>query len=413
MAVETPLPRPEGLVPQRKYTQGQGLGDVELRADIEPFLYGNPLARLGYELYKEGKIKLVPKEPSVSSFTAGSYESPSLAQKRRNALQGVLKYIQREELNEGRRVDPLKILVHELTHAGIDIIEAREKNRLRNLADEYAFEGRLNEPVSRPGFNPYGLIDFEEGVVRAGDALMQGRLGDAQNLKNEDVGRTGFDLYFKNAKRLKDSEKNRELFKQDYLNISKAAQDILNERGIPPEATSPSDTREETFGRSFKDFLRQLVGKDKERNKLNYLGFTQPIDDKGNVYDRDVYNREIDPSDPSKLNKGGALMAKTGLMPLTEATSNPTGNKPVKQQKLPRAGATRAVDPRDEALKLITKKMKDDKTQIGIPQPKAPTPVVSAEGQTPMPNTGLAAPMMPPQEEQTPTTMKEGGTKSK
>ena len=57
--------------------------------------------------------------------------------------------------------------------------------------------------------------------------------------------------------------------------------------------------------------------------------------------------------------------------------------------------------------------MKDDKTQIGIPQPKAPTPVVSAEGQTPMPNTGLAAPMMPPQEEQTPTTMKEGGTKSK
>ena len=182
------------------------------------------------------------------------------------------------------------------------------------------------------------------------------------------------------------------LFKQDYINISKAAQDILNERGIPPEATSPSDTREESFGRSFKDFLRQLVGKEKERNKLNYLGFTQPIDDKGNVYDRDVYNREIDPSDPSKLNKGGALMAKTGLMPLTEATSNPTGNKRTKPPKIPRAAATKVVDPRDEALKLVAKKLKEDKTQIGIPQPVAPTPVVSA--QHPMMTAGLAAPMM-------------------
>ena len=124
MAVETPLPRPEGLVPQRKYTQGQGLGDVELRADIEPFLYGNPLARLGYELYKEGKINLVPRDPDGERDTAGTYESPSLAKERRNAPQGVLKYIQREELNKGRKVDPLKILVHELTHAGIDIIEA-------------------------------------------------------------------------------------------------------------------------------------------------------------------------------------------------------------------------------------------------------------------------------------------------
>jgi hypothetical protein len=411
VAVETPLPRPEGLVPQRKYTQGQGLGDVELRADIEPFLYGNPLARLGYELYKEGKINLVPRDPDGERDTAGTYESPSLAKERRNAPQGVLKYIQREELNKGRKVDPLKILVHELTHAGIDIIEAREKNRLRNLADEYAFEGRLNEPVSRPGFNPYGYIDFEEGVVRAGDALMQGRLGDAQNLKNEEVGKTGFDLYFKNARRLRDSAENRKLFKQDYLNISKAAQDILNQRGIPPEATSPSDTREESFGKSFKDFFRTLVGKDKERSKLNYLGFTQPIDDKGNVYDRDVYNRDgelslgyIDPSDPSKLNKGAALMT----MPLTEATSNPTGNKRTKPPKIPRAAATKVVDPRDEALKLVAKKLKDDKTQVGIPQPVAPTPVVSA--QQPMMTAGLAAPMMPQQEI---TTMKEGGTKSK
>ena len=55
MAVETPLPRPEGLVPQRKYTQGQGLGDVELRADLEPYMYGNPLARLDMNYLKKVK----------------------------------------------------------------------------------------------------------------------------------------------------------------------------------------------------------------------------------------------------------------------------------------------------------------------------------------------------------------------
>jgi len=404
MAVEQPKPRPKGLGKSPKYTQGQGLGDVELRADLEKYMYGNPLAKLGYELYKEGKIKLVPKEPSISSFTAGSYESPSLAQKRRNASQGVLKYIQREELNEGRRVDPLKILVHELTHAGIDIIEAREKNRLRNLADEYAFEGRLNEPVSQSGFNPYGNVDFEEGVVRAGDSLIQGRLGDAQNLKKEEVGRTAFDMYFKHGKSLKDNIKNRKIFKQRYLDVSKAAQDILNERGIPPEATSPSDTREESFGRSFKNFFRTLVGKDKERNKLNYLGFAQPIDDEGNVYNRDVYNRDgelslgyIDPSNPSKLNKGAALMALQepaglGTSPMTQKTSPPVGNKKTKVEKMPKRGAApKVVDPRDEVMKLVAKKLKQDKTSVGIASPTAPMPT---EMPAPM-TTALANPQMP------------------
>ena len=48
----------KSLVDKPKYTQGQGLGDVELRADLEAYMYGNPLARLGYELYKEGKINI-------------------------------------------------------------------------------------------------------------------------------------------------------------------------------------------------------------------------------------------------------------------------------------------------------------------------------------------------------------------
>lgn len=409
MAVEQPKPRPKGLGKQPKYTQGQGLGDVELRADLEKYMYGNPLARLGYELYKEGKINLVPKDPDGTRSISGKYMSPKRAQEKRNSPQGLLEYIQREEIVENKRVDPLKILIHELTHAGIDVIEARERNRLRNLADEYAIEGKTNEPSSRPGFNPYGYVNYEEGVTRAGDTLIQGRLGDGQNVKNEQVGKTGLDMYFKHGSSLKDSIKNRKIFKQRYLDTSQAAQDILNEKGIPPEVTSPSDTREKSFGRSFKDFFRTLVGKDKERNKLNYLGFAQPIDDEGNVYDRDIYNRDgelslgyIDPSDPSKLNKGAALMT----MPLTEATSNPTGNKPRKEKKLPQRGAkpdNSRVDPRDEALKLVAKNMKQ-KTQKGIAAPTAPAPMMTAEQMTPTPtmNTGLAAPDMPMPPQETP-----------
>mgnify|MGYP003677912690 FL=1 len=57
--VTPPRRRPQGLVKKPKYSQGQGLGDLELRAELEKYFYGNPLARLGYELYKEGKIDLI------------------------------------------------------------------------------------------------------------------------------------------------------------------------------------------------------------------------------------------------------------------------------------------------------------------------------------------------------------------
>jgi len=381
--VDTPLPRPEGLVPQRKYTQGQGLGDVELRADLEPYMYGNPLARLGYELFKEGKIR-IGAMPVGSSGLLGDYLSPEKAKEKYNSPQGIIRYIQEAKLSKDGKASALTTLVHELTHAGIDVIRANERAKVKDidLADEYAFEGRRDLTI--PGTNPYGGIDYEEGVVRAGDKLIEARAAGGENLS----GGATLDNYLGDSPDgpMGNTPENKELLKQRYLNLSIEAQNVLEQRGMAPEAISPSDTREKSFKRSFSDFFRTLIGKDKERSKLNYLGF----------------------ANPSKLNKGGALMAKTGLMPLTEATSNPTGNKPVKQQKLPRARATKVVDPRDEALKLVAKKLKEDKTQIGIPQPVAPTPVVSA--QQPMMTAGLAAPMMPQQEM---TTMKEGGTKSK
>ena len=418
--VDTPLPRPEGLVPQRKYTQGQGLGDVELRADLEPFMYGNPLAQLGYELYKEGKLKL-KTDKGQGVFPGSKLGSFDTDTKEVRFVQTPEKRVARkgqfyENPEQELMLDPRRILVHELTHAAIEVLEAREKNRLRNLADEYAFEGKTYEPRQRPGFNPYGRVDFEEGVVRAGDELITGRLTG----KPGTIGLPGLQHYLKfgvDQVRGFDSPRNEARFKARYINLSQAAKDILKERGKPDEAISPSDNRKARL--SYGAMFKQLLGFNRARNRLNNLGFAVPDGSAGGgvyrqdvlpSFDRDMKRGRKDPSSPNpfRLNEGGALMAKTGLMPLTEATSNPTGNKRTKPPKIPRAAATKVVDPRDEALKLVAKKLKEDKTQIGIPQPVAPTPVVSA--QQPMMTAGLAAPMMPQQEM---TTMKEGGTKSK
>ena len=109
-----------------------------------------------------------------------------------------------------------------------------------------------------------------------------------------------------------------------------------------------------------------------------------------------------------QMKVGGALMktepAGLGVSPMTQKTSPPVGNKQVQTPKLPRARAAKVPDPRDEALKLVSERLKQDKAK-GIATPMS---VINTETATPM-TTALAA--MPMDEQ--PTTMKAGGTKSK
>ena len=423
MAVDQPKPRPKGLVKQPKYSQGQGLGDVELRADLEKYMYGNPLARLGYELYKEGKINVGTISPYNNFGTLGSYISPRLASKKMGyPTKGLLQYIPETTLSKDKEeINPLLTFIHELSHAGAEVVEAKEKNRLRNIEDEYSFEGKQNSPRQEAGFNEYGNIDYEEGAVRAGDKLIEARAEGGKNLSGSAT--LGKYLDVPGFGGMDNTPSNTKLLKQRFLDLSKAAQNILNDRGVPPEAIAPSDNREKSFMKSFKDFL----GLERERNKLNNLGFAQPIDDEGNVYDRDIYRNNVDSSDPYKLKEGGTLMAATGLMPLTNKTSNPTGNKPTKEKKIPQRGAKpddSKVDPRDEALKLVAKNMKQKKTQAGIGAPTTPmtppAPIAPVAGMpTPM-TTALAAPdmPMPPEQPQMPIMAAKGkaleeGIKSK
>ena len=105
-------------------------------------------------------------------------------------------------------------------------------------------------------------------------------------------------------------------------------------------------------------------------------------------------------------------MAKTepaglGVSPMTQKTSPPVGNKQVQTKKLGRAAAPKVTDPRDEALKLVSQRLKQDKEK-GIATPMS---IIDTEMPTPM-TTALATPPAMPMDEK-PTAMKAGGTKSK
>ena len=118
-----------------------------------------------------------------------------------------------------------------------------------------------------------------------------------------------------------------------------------------------------------------------------------------------------------KINMGEYNMAKKakkaqqglGILPMTKKQSNPTGNKNQPAQKMPQRGAApKVTDPRDEAIKLVSKKYEQDKKQGGV-SPMTMMPLV------PQPQP-MAAEMIPPEQEQQPTQptpMKEGGMKDK
>jgi len=94
-----------------------------------------------------------------------------------------------------------------------------------------------------------------------------------------------------------------------------------------------------------------------------------------------------------------------GILPMTKKQSNPTGNKNQPAQKIPQRGAApKVADPRDEAIKLVSKKYEQDKKQGGV-SPMTMMPLV------PQPLQPMPTEMVPP--EQQPTPMKKGGMKDK
>ena len=185
------------------------LGDVEMRADLDPFLASNPVAKLGFKLFEDDKLGIVGV-PTDKKFSDKVYEASPKYQ----GLRGIyfkdkesvdsdmesnfLKNLQKYDMNTPefpeyglatfafmRDILPPEItrrtMAHELTHAGIEYLFKNMDNFSEEdkafIRSATMFDGRRSIPkeetiVDRMEYEtqskePGAKIDFEESVERA------------------------------------------------------------------------------------------------------------------------------------------------------------------------------------------------------------------------------------------------------
>jgi hypothetical protein len=318
--VDAPKLRPDNL--SSPYNDMKILGDLDLRADLEKYMYGNPVARIGWELYKNRELDI---EAATTSKENPSYPDYNMygVYGHYVSQQNLKRYKENDRINEMDKhymesLDPkidertkpivkfrsgnygvgklatlwndktneeqLRILVHELSHAGINFLDTlRNKDKKTNKR----------------------MTNYEESLIRAGDSLIKKRTG--LNVYNKrGINTTSYESHVKGKRKLQWDEKR-------WLRTSKFAQDVLRKIGKPDEATTSDDHR--TWGRKFKNML----GFENEgRNKFNYLGFGT------DSYDLDAQGRsDVDSQDAQNFADGGFAARKGGkfgveVTPVTE-----------------------------------------------------------------------------------------------
>ena len=155
------------------------LGDVEMRADLDPYISNSPLAKLGYKLFEEGKLsirgipfdRLNPSTEDKSIYYGGrglyiKSEDAIDAPSEKRALRQLEKYgIKRKPMPEYGMAtfnfmrdimpsrDRLNTLNHELAHAGIEFL-------VQNMND-LSEEDQKTVKKSCSGLF-YNLYDYEK-----------------------------------------------------------------------------------------------------------------------------------------------------------------------------------------------------------------------------------------------------------
>ena len=208
--IPLPMRRPSKLKKDVASVESQEeLGDLEMRADLDPFLASNPLAKLGFKLFEDDKLEIVGV-PTDKKFREKVYEASPKYQGLRglyfkdkesvdsesesNFLKNLQKYdMDTPEFPEYglatyafmRDILPPEVtkrtMAHELTHAGIEYLY----RNMDNFSDEdqsfiqsaIMFDGRRSYPmeetlVDRMEFEtvdkePGARINFGEAVNRA------------------------------------------------------------------------------------------------------------------------------------------------------------------------------------------------------------------------------------------------------
>ena len=355
--VDAPKPRPDNL--SSPYNDMKILGDLDLRADLEKYMYGNPVARIGWELYKNRELDIEAAIPEKETINYPNYNvygvyghyvsqqnlkrykendrvneidkhymeslDPKIDERTKPVVKfrsgnygvGKLPTIWNDKTNE----EQLRILVHELSHAGINFLDT-----VRNI----------NKKTNKR------MANYEESLLRAGDSLIKKRTG--LNVYNKrGINTTSYESYVKGRRQLKWDEKR-------WLRTSRFAQDVLRKIGKPDEATTSDDHR--TWGRKFKNML----GFENEgRNKFNYLGFGT------DSYDLDAQGRsDVDSQDAQNFADGGFVRKAAGgggqfgveVTPVTEDRFS-SGWEAVKNKFKGKDNADRANKSRDKIAEVL------------------------------------------------------------
>ena len=307
--VDAPKPRPNNL--SSPYNDMKILGDLDLRADLEKYLYGNPVARIGWELYKNRELDVEAAIPEKETINYPDYNvygvyghyvsqqnlkrykandrigetdkhymenlDPKINERTKPVVKfrsgnygvGKLATLWNDKTNE----EQLRILTHELSHAGINFLDT-----LRNR------DKKTNKQMT----------NYEESLIRAGDSLIKKRTG--LNVYNKrGINTTSYESHVQGKRQLKWDE-------QRWLKTSRFAQDVLRKMGKPDEATTSDDHR--TWGRKFKNMLGL---ENKNRNKFNYLGFGT------DSYDLDAQGEsDVDSQDAQNFSDGGFVRKAAG-----------------------------------------------------------------------------------------------------
>jgi hypothetical protein len=320
---------------------GKSLGDLEFRADVEPYVEEDALTRLGLELQRRGLIQLkgIPLDTDIRFTTGdnvilGGYEGTD------SALRPIL-----------------------------------EKNiALQNPLTRSSIMERPNIATYVAGESDIPAASRSKGVQEL-TALHELRHGAIDYLfNNTDLKKQ---KYFDNF----DSD-----VEEDIMDM--IDDKILKDQNISLEMDKVSKVDPKYIG-----------GKE----RLNTI--TQYANDALSKFNVPEYTKQKEPGILQKLfgmQQGGIMMAQTGktALPMTEATSAPQGGGPkaanpaAKPSLVPAPTAAPrpgAADPRDAAIQEVSQKMKEKQT-AQMPPSIVPAEQPASDALPQQPVGGLAAP---------------------
>ena len=201
-----------GVASPTRRPKREQLADIELRADLETFIQGDALARLGYKLYEQGDVRfntvVAPREYGVRPRFKGAYFPPGNV---RTDKRGVIPIRDIDDMRTGRVMEAQGIapsqlesdagrvllvgsmfdtsettidmitIAHEFRHAALDYLSKtydlglptlKQEERIMDYADNQAIEkaGKVNPKLKERYFsNPDYKLMSERGKS-AGDS---------------------------------------------------------------------------------------------------------------------------------------------------------------------------------------------------------------------------------------------------